>query len=121
MANAPQNVLQKLVEVALELSRAQSAGVSILEEEKGRKIFKWHAVAGQWARYVGGTMPRNASPCGTVLDRNDSLLLSHPERYYPIPSTITPPIVEVLLIPFHVADKPIGTIWAIAHDESLQV
>jgi hypothetical protein len=40
MANAPQNVLQKLVDVALELSRAQSAGVSILEEEKGRKIFK---------------------------------------------------------------------------------
>ncbi len=120
MANSPQNVLQKLVDVALELSRAQSAGVSILEEEKGREIFRWHAVAGQWAGYLGGTMPRDASPCGTVLDRNDSLLLFHPERYYPIPSTITPPIVEVLLIPFHVADEPIGTIWAIAHDESLK-
>ena len=33
---------------------------------------------------------------------------------------ITPPIVEVLLIPFHVADEPIGTIWVIAHDESLK-
>ena len=120
MANSPQNVLQKLAHVALELSRAQSAGVSILEEENGRKIFRWHAVAGQWAGYLGGTMPCEASPCGTVLDRNASLLLSHPERYYPIPSTITPPIVEVLLIPFHVADAPIGTIWAIAHDESLQ-
>jgi PAS domain S-box-containing protein len=120
MANSPQNVLQKLVDVALKLSRAQSAGVSILEEKNGRQIFRWHAVAGQWAGYLGGTMPREASPCGTVLDRNASLLLSHPERYYPIPSTITPPIVEVLLIPFHVADAPIGTIWAIAHDESLQ-
>jgi PAS domain S-box-containing protein len=120
MANSPQNVLQKLVDVALELTRGQSAGVSILEEEKGRQIFRWHAVAGQWAGYLGGTMLRDASPCGTVLDRNDSLLLFHPERYYPIPSTITPPIVEVLLIPFHVADKPIGTIWAIAHDESLK-
>ncbi len=120
MANSPQNVLQKLVDVALRLSRAQSAGVSILEEEEGREIFRWHAAAGRWAGYLGGTMPRDASPCGTVLDRNDSLLLFHPERYYPIPSTITPPIVEVLLIPFHVADKPIGTIWAIAHDESLK-
>ncbi len=120
MANSPQNVLQRLVDVALELSRAQSAGVSILEEEEGRKIFRWHAVAGQWAGYLGGTMPREASPCGTVLDRNSSLLLSHPERCYPIPSTIAPPIVEVLLIPFHVADEPIGTIWAIAHDESLK-
>ena len=97
MANSPQNVLQKLVDVALELSRAQSAGISILEEEEGRKIFRWHAVAGQWAGYLGGTMPREASPCGTVLDQNASLLLTHPERYYPIPSTITPPIVEVLL------------------------
>jgi PAS domain S-box-containing protein len=120
MANSPQNVLQKLVDVALELTRGQSAGVSILEEEKGRQIFRWHAVAGQWAGYLGGTMLRDASPCGTVLDRNASLLLFHPERYYPIPSTITPPIVEVLLIPFHVADKPIGTIWAIAHDENLK-
>jgi len=120
MANAPQNVLKKLVDVALELSRAQSAGVSILEEKNGRKIFKWHAVAGQWVSYVGGTMLRESSPCGTVLDQNASLLLSHPERYYPIPSTLTPPIVEVLLIPFHVADKPIGTIWAIAHDMSLR-
>ena len=119
IANSPQNVLQKLVEVALELSRAQSAGVSILEEEEGREIFRWHAVAGQWAGYLGGTMLRDASPCGTVLDRNDSLLLFHPERYYPIPSTITPPIVEVLLIPFHVADKPIGTIWAIADRKSV--
>ena len=120
MANAPQNVLQKLVNVALELSRAHSAGVSILEVENGRRVFRWHAVAGQWAGYLGGTMPREASPCGTVLDRNHSLLLSHPERYYPIPSNITPPIVEVLLIPFHVADEPIGTIWAIAHNENLQ-
>ena len=120
MANSPQNVLQKLVTVALQLSRAQSAGVSILEEEEGREIFRWHAAAGKWAGYLGSTMRRDASPCGTVLDRNDSLLLLHPERYYPIPSTITPPIVEVLLIPFHVADKPIGTIWAIAHDESLK-
>jgi PAS domain S-box-containing protein len=120
MANSAQNVLEKLVDVTLEMSRAQSTGVSILEEERGRQIFRWHAVAGQWAGYLGGTMPRDASPCGTVLDRNGSVLLSHPERYYPIPSTITPPIVEVLLIPFHIADKPIGTIWAIAHDESLQ-
>ncbi len=120
MANSPQNVLQKLVDVTLELSRAQSAGVSILEEENGRKVFRWHAVAGQWAGYLGGTMRREASPCGTVLDRNASLLLSHPERHYPIPSSIKPPIVEVLLIPFHVADEPIGTIWIVAHDESLQ-
>jgi PAS domain S-box-containing protein len=118
MANSPRNVLQKLVDIALELSRAHSAGVSILEEENGRQIFRWHAVAGQWSRYAGGTMPRESSPCGTVLDRNAALLLSHPERYYSIPPTIAPAIVEVLLIPFYVAGEGVGTIWVIAHDES---
>ena len=118
MANSPCNVLKKLVDIALELSRAHSAGVSILEEENGRPIFRWHAVAGQWSGYVGCTMPRESSPCGTVLDRNASLLLSHPERYYPIPPTLAPGIVEVLLIPFHVAGETVGTIWIIAHDES---
>src|ERR1700674_39810 len=118
MANSPRNVLQKLVDIALELSRAHSAGVSILEEENGRQIFRWHAVAGQWSGYVDGTMPRESSPCGTVLDRNAALLLSHPERYYPIPPTMAPAIVEVLLIPFHVAGEAVGTIWVIAHDES---
>jgi PAS domain S-box-containing protein len=118
MANSPRDVLKKLVDIALELSRAHSAGVSILEEENGRQIFRWHAVAGQWSRYTGVTMPRESSPCGTVLDRNAALLLSHPDRYYPIPPTIAPAIVEVLLIPFHLAGEAVGTVWVIAHDES---
>ncbi|MEX2261186.1 MAG: PAS domain S-box protein [Bryobacteraceae bacterium] len=118
MANSPVNVLQKLVETALSLCGAHSAGISILEEENGRQIFRWHAVAGRWSGFLGSTMPREISPCGAVLDRNSGLLMSHPERHYPFPPEIDPPIVEVLLIPFHVAGEPVGTIWAIAHDES---
>jgi signal transduction histidine kinase/CheY-like chemotaxis protein len=29
-----------------------------------------------------------------------------------------PPIVEALLIPFHVGHEPIGTVWIVAHDEA---
>ena len=32
--------------------------------------------------------------------------------------TSVPPVVEALLIPFHVAQVPIGTVWVVAHDES---
>ncbi len=118
MANSPRSILQKLADALLKLCRAHSSGISILEEENGRQIFRWHAVAGQWSGYLGGTMPREASPCGTVLDRNAALLISHPERYYPIPPEVVPAIAEVLLMPFHVAGQPVGTIWVIAHDES---
>ena len=111
------NVLQKLVETALDLCRAHSAGVSILEEEDGRKVFRWRAVAGQWSRFLGGTLPRESSPCGTVLDLDSAVLMSHPERHY-VYSLDAPPIVEVLLVPFHVAGEGVGTIWIIAHDGS---
>lgn len=112
------NVLQKLVESALDLCGAHSAGISILEEENGREVFRWHAVAGKWSPFRGGTMPREASPCGTVVERNCSLLVSRPERHFLYEVEDAPPIVEALLIPFRVADEPAGTIWVIAHDET---
>ena len=117
MANSPSTVLETLADTALTLCKAHSAGISILEEENGEKIFRWHAVVGKWSRFLGGTMLRAASPCGTVLDRNCSLLVSSPERAYPLPP-VDPPIVEVLLIPFHEGNDAIGTIWVIAHDAS---
>jgi PAS domain S-box-containing protein len=118
MATSPRNILQKLADTALQLCRAHSAGISILEEENGRKLFRWHAVAGQWTGFLGGTMPREISPCGTVLDRNAPQLMYHPARHYPFPPIVAPAVVEVLLVPFHVADQPVGTIWVVAHDES---
>jgi two-component system CheB/CheR fusion protein len=111
------DVLHKLAEAALRLCAAHSAGVSILEEEGGRQIFRWRAAAGRLSALLGGTMPRADSPCGTVLDRDSVLLLSHPERHYPIPPAVAPPVVEVLLVPFHAAGEPVGTVWVIAHDE----
>jgi PAS domain S-box-containing protein len=63
-------------------------------------------------------MPREASPCGTVLDRDASLLFARPERHFDYGMTIDPPIVEALLTPFHVQGKVAGTIWVIAHTPS---
>src|SRR5262245_4680388 len=71
--------LQELAEAALRLCRAGSAGISISEVEQGNRVFRWHAVAGQWSCFVGSTMPHETSPCGVAMDRNSSVLLSHPE------------------------------------------
>src|SRR5262245_60393881 len=112
-------VLQKLVETALDLCRAHSAGVSLLEKEDGREIFRWRAAAGVWAKFLGGSMPRNLSRCGTVLERNVPMLMGYPERHY-LYFGDAPPLVEVLLIPFHCEGKPVGTVWIIAHDQTRQ-
>jgi signal transduction histidine kinase len=120
LANSPQSILQKLTDAAIQLCGAGSSGISILEEQNGKKLFRWHAVSGNWSGFLGGTMPREFSPCGTVLDLNKSLLMTEPGRYYVIPDIVTPPMVEILLVPFYVAGVAVGTIWVVTHDKSKQ-
>jgi PAS domain S-box-containing protein len=117
---APQSILQKLVETALDLCRADSAGISILEPGGATGIFRWHAIAGAFASHVGEGIPREASPCGLVLDRDAWLLFAYPERHFQYGIAVNPPIVEALVVPFHVGGNPGGALWAIAHTPSRQ-
>lgn len=115
LAKSPQDFFQKLVDMVLRLTVADSAGISLLDEANGR--FVWPAVAGGLFPYLGEGTPRNFGPCGTVLDRNEPVLFQHPERHFTYLDPIRPPLEEVLLIPFHVDNKPVGTIWAVIHQQ----
>lgn len=115
-AEAPEGYFQKLVEAALKLANADSTGISLLDEKEGK--FVWPAVAGKLSSYLGSGTPRDFGPCGTVLDRNAPVLFVHPERHFTYLSTIQPPLEEVLLIPFHLDAKPVGTIWAVIHEKN---
>jgi signal transduction histidine kinase len=59
-------------------------------------------------------MPRDASPCGVCIDENAPQLMYFPDRIFPALLT-EPRFVEALLVPFHVEDRPIGTIWVVSH------
>lgn len=113
LAKSPHEFFQKLVDTVLKLSLAESAGISLLNAEKER--FVWPAVAGGLVPFVGGGTPQNFGPCGTVLERNAPMLFVHPERYFGYLEPISPPLEEVLLIPFHVKGNAVGTIWAVIH------
>jgi GAF domain-containing protein len=113
LAQSPQDFFQRLVDAALELSNANSTGISLLDEEQRR--FVWPAVAGGLKPYIGGGTPRDFGPCGTVIDRNAPILFLHPERYYTYLTPIAPSLEEVLLIPFYMNDKAVGTLWAVIH------
>ncbi len=117
-AASPRTILQKLADVALELCRADSAGISILEDHDDAPALRWRALAGQLTPHLGRTLPRALSPCGAVLDRNALQLMSRPARGFSVLDAVTPAIEEVLLIPFHRDAKPIGTIWVASHDEA---
>ncbi len=114
LAETPHDFFSRLVTVALEISGADSTGISLLDEEERK--FVWPAVAGKLTSYIGGGTPRDFGPCGTVLDRDAPILFSHPERHFTYLKPITPPLEEVLLIPFHMDGKPVGTIWAVIHE-----
>ena len=83
MAGDPGGVPQKLAELLVDLCGADSAGISLLDHEDGREVFRWTAVAGASAPELGGTIARDASPCGAVVDRNQLILLKDAGRFYP--------------------------------------
>ena len=111
----PGGVLRKVVELAKELCNADSAGISILENDTGQEVFRWHAISGLLAPNLYGSLPRNSSPCGTVIARNRVLLFNEPERFYPELRSVSPRIYETLLAPWPSNDTNEGAIWAVAH------
>ena len=115
MANNPGGVLQKCAELVMELCHADSAGISILEPGGTSGMLRWHAAAGGFAANLHGTMPREASPCGTVMERNRVLLFHEAERFFPALRGVEPRIYENLLAPWHVKGEALGTLWAIRH------
>lgn len=68
LANAPASMLQNLVDTALNLCQAGTAGISVLETTPdGEEVFRAHALAGM-AQHVDSTAKRNSIPCGVCLD-----------------------------------------------------
>ncbi|MEO5672902.1 MAG: GAF domain-containing protein [Ramlibacter sp.] len=115
LARAPDQAVQQLVNSAMKLARAESAGVSVEDTEGGEVILRWIATAGEFARYQNGTMPRNFSPCGTAMDRRCSLVMRDPVRYYPYISQLHATVRTALLVPFARRGRFVGTLWVVAH------
>ena len=113
LSHNPKELLQKLAEIAIELCAAGSAGVSILEEHN--EVFRWYAAAGEYAALRWSTLPQFFSPCGTVLERAATQLMSYPEQHFTYLVDVKPTVVEVLLIPFRVNEKNVGTVWIVSH------
>ncbi|MGH9683495.1 MAG: GAF domain-containing sensor histidine kinase [Candidatus Acidiferrales bacterium] len=121
MATAPDRLLDTLVTAALDLCRANAAGVSLLEAADGHgQVFRWTNLAGTFAKYAGGTTPRDFSPCGVTLDRDSPQLFRHPAHYFDYFAEVDPPIVEALVIPLRAGEQTIGTMWIVSQSEDVK-
>ncbi|HEY1804436.1 MAG TPA: sigma-70 family RNA polymerase sigma factor [Terracidiphilus sp.] len=118
--NTPGKLIECFLQMGLDLCRAGTAGVSFLEEgDDGKGAFRWTHLAGRLEQYVGGTTPRNFSPCGVTLDCDSPQLFRRPARYFNYFNEVKVPIVEGLVIPFHANERTNGTVWIVSHDEGV--
>ena len=116
----PVAAIQRFLDLSVELCPAAgSAGLSeISEDSEGAPIFLWTAMSGAFARYVGGTTPRDFSPCGLCLDQHHTILLDRPARVFTYFDDAEPEIVEGLIVPLYDTGKrPIGTLWVTSHEQ----
>lgn len=122
LVDSPRTILQTLADTILDVTQCDSAGLSLLTSDgktpdaRGKRFY-WPAIAGMWSPHVGGGTPRDFGPCGDVLDQNRTLLFKRFERRYPYLLQVSPAADECLLVPFYVARRAAGTIWAITHSE----
>ncbi len=118
MGAHPNMTFNACVNVALELCRADTCGISIRQKNaKGEDVFLWVALAGRLKAYLHGTMPRFDSPCGVTVDNGTPILMRRPDLAYP-PLDVGVPFHDVLLIPLASNDTHLeGTIWIVSHNE----
>ncbi|HKP15347.1 MAG TPA: ATP-binding protein [Gemmatimonadaceae bacterium] len=112
---ASDRLIRRLVDTTLCLCQADCAGMSMLEIDGDKEVFRWRAIAGRWADLTGGSIDRASSACGLVVDANAPVLMDRPQRHYgSLPGG--EPITEMLMIPFHFEDRPVGTLWVVSLD-----
>jgi PAS domain S-box-containing protein len=118
MADQPEEVLPRFVDLALEMTGGVSAGLSLYEETPAPGVFRWQYLRGVLAPFNGATTPRDFSPCGITLDRNAPVLSLHPERVYSWIADANIVVPEVLLVPLYLGGKvPLGTLWIVSDRE----
>jgi len=117
MFDAPEEVLPRFVDFAMEITGGVSAGLSLYEGDD-RRYLRWRYLRGGLSSFEGKATPRDFSPCGVTLGENRPVLSLHPERAYGWIAEAGIVAPEVLLLPLYIGSKePLGTLWIVSEKE----
>ncbi len=114
---SPETILQELVNAAVDLCGADSAGISMEIDEADRSDtnhFRWVATAGQYTNFLNAILPRYPSACGICLERARPQLFRVSQRFFDLMGVEAPTVTDGLLLPWQVEETR-GTIWIMAH------
>lgn len=93
LSENPSRIFTRLVQTAKTLCGADSAGISLLEKNGEREVFRWKAVAGSFSKYQNGIMPLE-SPCGVVINKGSPQLFSFPDGISISETKSIPPLMK---------------------------
>jgi GAF domain-containing protein len=110
-------LLQTIVDAALELCCAASAGISLVEELDGNRYFRWLAVAGEVAALRGHITAWKDCPCGVALELRESLLFVDPLKTFEALRGGPAHIPEGLVVPIETDAAQLGAIWVMSHSD----
>lgn len=111
----PDTILQVLVQTAVDLCGADSAGISVERDEPTDDIFyEWVATAGLYSGFLNAMLPRTPSACGICLERQQPQLFRVSQRFFDILGVVAPLVTDGILLPWQV-DGTRGTIFIMAH------
>jgi signal transduction histidine kinase len=111
----PETILQELVNAAVALCGADSAGISIEREDGTDKDFyHWVATAGAYSGFLNAILPRYPSACGVCLQRGRPQLFRVSQRFFEILGVEAPLVTDGILLPWQ-TEGTRGTIFVMAH------
>jgi hypothetical protein len=112
---SPETILQELVNAAVELCGADSAGISIEREDRTEADFyHWVATAGKYSAFLNAVLPRYPSACGICLERGGPQHFRVGQRFFDLMGIEAPLVTDGILLPWRV-DETRGTIFVMAH------
>lgn len=115
LVESPDTILQELVNAAVELCGADSAGIS-MEKPGGSEsdFYHWIATAGAYSDFRDAMLPRYPSACGICLERGGPQRFRVGQAFFDILRVQAPLVTDGILLPWQVEDSR-GTIFVMAH------
>ncbi len=112
---SPETILQELVNAAVRLCGADSAGISIEREGKTEEhYYHWIATAGEYSSFLDASLPRYPSACTVCLERGTPQLFRVDKRFFDILGVEAALVKDGILLPWQVEEMR-GTIFIISH------
>ncbi|WP_263377634.1 GAF domain-containing protein [Granulicella paludicola] len=109
------SVLQELVDIAVELCGAESAGISLEQPNAPDATFyRWIATNGACNPFLNAQLPRYPSACGVSLERGGPQQFRFYKRFYDLIGITAPEVTDGIVLPWSV-DNIRGTLFIMAH------